>query len=198
MHLHKAITNNTPAAEKSLSHYISITWASYCVKSPSRRPFVQQFIQFNLKGNIKDRSYYTFVRETTSEGCWPVIPLHKWASYEEIGPVMTASCSLWCCYFKSSIYSVALRIRSKLLSFWTAYINISRFPYQNSITMGYKLKLLLLQWIESIHDIKKIKLVRTDTWNYSSKWRFELVLFVVYDNISSITWKLSHRGIWIL
>ena len=31
--------------------------------------------------------------------------------------------------------------------------------------MGYKL--LLLQWIESIHDIKKIKPVQTDTWNYN-------------------------------
>ena len=41
--------------------------------------------------------------------------------------------------------------------------------------MDYKLKLLLLQWIESIRNIKKIKTVQTDIWNY--------------DNISLITSK---------
>ena len=43
--------------------------------------------------------------------------------------------------------------------------------------MEYKLRLLHFQSIESMHDIKKLKPVQTDTWNY--------------DNISSIIRKLS-------
>ena len=141
--LFKATTNSMPAVEK----VYHITAASHRRHFVSNHRHINRLLNSLFSSTSKKTSKLQVTillwGESTSKDCWPLIPFTN-------GPVMWKSVLSWRHHELTDVVilnQVCILYHSvstgKLFSFWTTYINIYRFPYQNSITLGCKLKLLL-------------------------------------------------------
>ena len=58
------------ACERETPHYNDVTWASWRLKSPATRFFVQQLVQLTTN-NIKAPHHWSFLRKSTGNGLIP-------------------------------------------------------------------------------------------------------------------------------
>ena len=120
------------------AHDSDVTWASERFKSTTTRQFVQQIIQANIKENIKDPRYRTFVRRIQ---WWPVNSPHRgpvtWKPFPCYGVFMVARGK--CVYF-DSIASLLSHISLRMHLPGVANIRLNNRVYDNYYNVIYMYK----------------------------------------------------------
>ena len=83
---------HTTAKQLVHSHCSDVKWVSRHLNSPASGRLVQEFVQTNIKINIKTPDNWPFVREYTGDG-W--VPLTKGQWYGKLFHVKSPLCIAW-------------------------------------------------------------------------------------------------------